>query len=92
MWTRKPPSYSLLRWNYYRWRQTSNTTFNRLRQQHPIQQKTATTRIQPKEPSKGQQNNRGRKPFKSKPTTSATLYEPWSEEDTDQEMEDQDFH
>ena len=45
-----------------------------------------------KNPPKVNKTTAAANPSYPKPTTSATLYEPWSEEDSDQEMEDQDFH
>ena len=49
--------------------------------------------FQPKNPTKVNKTTSAANPTNPKPTTASTLYEPWSEEDSDQEMEDQeDFY
>ena len=51
--------------------------------------------FQPKNPTKANKTTAATNPSNPKPITATTLYEPWSEEDSDQEMEDQenqDFH
>ena len=49
--------------------------------------------FQPKNPTKVNKTTAATNPSNPKPITATTLYEPWSEEDSDQEMEDQeDFH
>ena len=47
----------------------------------------------PKNPPKVNKTTAAATPSNPKPATAATLYEPWSEDDSDQEMEEQeDFH